>query len=109
MSNSNQPAPTELVRQGDAILIKWSDGTETPWKIADLRKQCPCADCRDKHRTGGEESQPAKPLTLPILSAAEAQPLQIEAMRPVGSYAYNITFSDGHSAGIFTFDFLRKN
>jgi DUF971 family protein len=27
-------------------------------------------------------------------------------MRPVGNYAYNIAFSDGHDSGIFTFDHL---
>jgi len=30
-------------------------------------------------------------------SAAEAQPLRITAMKPVGNYAYSIDFSDGHN------------
>jgi DUF971 family protein len=29
-------------------------------------------------------------------------------MQPVGNYAYNVRFSDGHSSGIFGFDLLRK-
>ena len=29
-------------------------------------------------------------------------------MHPVGNYAYNVHFSDGHSAGIYTFDLLRQ-
>ena len=36
----------------------------------------------------------------------EARPTTIEHMRPVGNYAYNIGFSDGHDSGIFTFDYL---
>ncbi len=47
-------------------------------------------------------------MVLPVLSMAEAQPLRIDGMRPVGNYAYNIAFSDGHDSGIFTFDYLRE-
>ena len=54
------------------------------------------------------ESAQARPLSLPVLSMAEAQPLRIEGMRPVGNYAYNIAFSDGHDSGIFTFEYLRE-
>jgi DUF971 family protein len=43
---------------------------------------------------------------LPVLSLQEARPTEIEHMRPVGNYAYNIEFSDGHDSGIFTFDYL---
>ena len=45
---------------------------------------------------------------LPIVSAAETQPLKILGMKPVGNYAYSIAFSDGHDTGIFTFDLLRS-
>ena len=45
-------------------------------------------------------------MALPVLSAAEAQPLSIRHMRPVGNYAYSITFSDGHDSGLFTFAYL---
>ncbi len=36
----------------------------------------------------------------------EARPTTIERKRPVGNYAYNIAFSDGHDSGIYTFEFL---
>ncbi len=100
--------PTELSRDGDAAIeITWSDGATTRWTVAELRKACPCATCRDERQAAQQASAAPSP-ALPILSAAEAQPLRIEAMRPVGAYAYNITFSDGHSSGIFTFTMLRK-
>ena len=31
---------------------------------------------------------------------AEARPLTIQGMKPVGNYAYSIDFSDGHGSGI---------
>lgn len=98
--------PQAIDREGDStIVITWSDGKVTSWTAAALRKACPCATCREKKR--GEAEKTAGELTaLPVLSAAEAKPLRIEAMRAVGNYAYNITFSDGHSSGIFQFALL---
>lgn len=32
----------------------------------------------------------------------------IAAVRPVGSYAINITWTDGHGAGIYTWEYLRR-
>lgn len=99
--------PTGLERQGDAAIeIGWSDGTSSHWTAAELRKACPCASCRQERCP--EESETNAPPSLPVLSAAEAKPLQIESMRPVGSYAYGIAFSDGHSSGIYTFDLLYR-
>jgi DUF971 family protein len=46
--------------------------------------------------------------SLPVLSATETAPLAIVTMRPVGNYAYNIAFSDGHDSGIFTLDLLLR-
>jgi DUF971 family protein len=45
---------------------------------------------------------------LPVLSPADVAPLAITEMRPVGQYAYAIGFSDGHSSGIYTLDYLRE-
>ena len=59
----------------------------------------------DKREKALASPEPAG--ALPVLSAAQARPLAIEQMHPVGNYAYNIHFSDGHSAGIFTFEMLR--
>ena len=103
-------SPVGIVRQGEsAIIIAWGDGMETPWTATQLRNCCPCATCREKKR--GDEKKRAekgKQLTvLPVLTTSEARPLRIESMKPVGSYAYNITFSDGHSSGIFPMALLR--
>lgn len=106
--------PTSITRDGDAaIVIQWSDEVVTRWTASALRKACPCATCREKKR--GEDEKAAdqglggpKSIGLPVLSMAEARPLRIESMRPVGSYAYNIGFSDGHGSGIFPFVMLHE-
>ena len=76
-----------------------------------MRDLCPCATCRERRSAGNEtesEQDPGALKSLPVISAAEAQPPDIDAMRPVGNYGYNIAFRDGCDSGIFTFDFLRS-
>ena len=48
------------------------------------------------------------PTELTVISPAEAQPLAIASMKPVGNYAYSINFSDGHETGIYTLELLRE-
>jgi DUF971 family protein len=102
--------PVSIQRDGDAgITITWSDESVSKWSCGQLRKACPCATCREQRRGESEQADSQKkPAMLPVLSAAEAQPLKIESMRPVGNYAYSIAFSDGHSSGVFLFDLLRN-
>ena len=96
--------PTNLSLRGERELqIEWSDGQRRLYTFRELRDNCPCASCREKR------SAPPQPSTmLPILSAAEAQPLKLVDMSPVGNYAYTVKFSDGHDTGIYTFELLRQ-
>lgn len=104
MNGDNQMHPTKLERVGEeGLRIHWSDGQVREYTVNGLRKACPCATCREKH------SAPApSPMQLTVLSPAEARPLRIDGMKPVGSYAYSIEFSDGHNTGIFTLETLRE-
>jgi DUF971 family protein len=77
------------------------DGQRIRREFRKLREACPCATCREK-RTSEQQSA----TLLPVLSAAEAEPRRIAGMKPVGSYAYTIAFSDGHDTGIFSFNLL---
>ncbi len=97
------PQPSKLeIRDGNKLLIVWNDGMQREIAFGELRKACPCATCREQRK------QPAEPAGgLTVLSMAEARPLSIQSMQPVGSYAYNIAFSDGHDTGIFTLELLR--
>ena len=97
--------PTELkLTEQRSLEIVWSDGKKMDYPYGVLRMACPCATCREKKR-----AEAAKPKgLLQVLSAAETVPLAVAQMRPVGNYAYNITFSDGHSSGLFTMELLRE-
>lgn len=101
-AGSQSLKPLSLRREGDGLLIEWNDDVRTfiAWK--ELRTQCPCATCLD------ERAKPPNPLH--ILSAGEMaagapQPVKMAAC---GYYAYQITWNDGHSTGIFTLEYLRQ-
>ncbi len=94
--------PRALKREGDGLKIEWSDGTTTvvPWRT--LRSNCPCASCNE------ERSKPADPfrvLTPQEVAAGAPAPV---AMVPIGHYAYQIRWNDGHDTGIYPLDLLHK-
>ncbi len=104
-STSHPPMPTAIERIDPAsIQIVWSDGSALRYGASRLRHQCPCSTCNEKRRADREKPKSL----LPVLSASDTIPLTIMHMRPVGNYAYNIGFSDGHSSGLFTMELLRE-
>lgn len=99
---ANALRPLALKREGDGLKIEWSDGVTTvvPWRK--LRTNCPCASC------GEERAKPPDPfrvLTPQEVAAGAPAPV---AMVPVGHYAYQIRWNDGHDTGIYPIDLLRK-
>ncbi len=95
------------VTSGAGVDIQWSDGHASHYDFVYLREHCPCASCADERarktaRTA--EQSPAAPNPLPIFRPRPAA----RAAAPVGNYAIQITFTDGHSTGIYSFDYLRE-
>lgn len=97
-----QPEQLKMV-DAETLQIRWSDGMVRRYGVRHLRENCPCASCMEK-----QKAPPPPPTSLPILTAAETQPLRIAKMEPMGRYAYSIQFSDGHDTGLFTLDVLRE-
>jgi DUF971 family protein len=93
--------PLALRKEGeDHLAIDWNDGHRSVYTWKHLRDQCLCATCRE------ERAAPPDPFRL--LKPAELVPLRPVALTPVGHYAYKITWSDGHDAGIYTLEHLRS-
>ena len=87
------------VYQVDAhtLGIDWSDGIQGRWRLAHLRRHCPCAACVDEWT----RERRLEPDTID-------ENLSAIAIESVGRYALRVKFSDGHDTGIFTYDFLRE-
>ena len=99
-----QPTNIELA-DDHHLQIAWSDGQVRRYSFREIIDHCPCATCREK-RSAAEEK--ASNELLPVIKQEDAQPLKLESVQPVGSYAYNIFFNTGCRSGIYTFDRLRE-
>lgn len=93
--------PTDIQQIGDELAIKWDDGAENFIPLATLRRFCPCAGCRGEvDILGNLYKNPARPLT--------PQAFQLKQVMHVGGYAIQPVWADGHSSGIYSFDYLRR-
>ncbi|MGD0307892.1 MAG: gamma-butyrobetaine hydroxylase-like domain-containing protein [Acidobacteriota bacterium] len=77
--------------------ITWNDGHFSSYPSWYLRENCPCAHCVEEFSGRRLILQGSIPSTLERADVA-----------PVGNYALSFTWSDGHSTGIYSFDFLRR-
>src|SRR5262252_10006013 len=89
------------------VDITWSDGHASHYDFVYLREQCPCATCNDerdkKASLAGASTAFA---SSPVLPMFKPKP-RATAATQVGNYAIQISFSDGHSTGIYSYDYLR--
>jgi DUF971 family protein len=93
-----QVRPIDLDFDADGVLhVRWDDGIESRMRPRWLRARCPCAACVEEwtgRRTVGEEQVPP-----------DVKP---RGMTPVGNYAVQVRWSDGHDTGIYSWDYLLK-
>jgi DUF971 family protein len=73
--------------------ISWADGTTSRIAHQVLRGYCPCADCQGH---GGD------------IRYVKGGNLELVDISRVGNYALGLKWADGHSVGIYTFDYLRQ-
>jgi DUF971 family protein len=92
--------PNNIQVIGREIAIAWNDGTETFLELELFRRACPCAAC------GGE------PDVLGYVVRPEGQytdeSFEMKRLHIVGGYAMQPTWGDGHSSGLYAFDYIRK-
>jgi len=93
------------VKTGAGVDITWADGHSSHFDFPYLREQCPCATCNDERA----KKQNMASMNLPsssLLPMYKPKP-RAQAATQVGSYAIQISFNDGHSTGIYSYDYLR--
>lgn len=93
-----KPTRIELINR--VLAIAWEDGRESYFDLATLRRACPCATCQ------GESN---------VLSVSPPAPanrthasFKLRQWQYVGGYAIQPTWADGHAAGIYSFEYLRR-
>jgi len=93
--NKGVPQPTEIkLHQASRVLeIAYADGRIFKLPCEFLRVYSPSAEVRG-HGPGQEVLQIGK------------KDVAITKVEPVGNYAVQLTFSDGHDTGIYSWDLL---
>jgi DUF971 family protein len=96
-----------LITEGKGLEIDWQDGHKSTWSFAWLRDACPCATCIEERELAGRKpGQPKSKATnlLPMY----APPPRPASAHAVGRYALQFNWLDGHSAGIYSWEYLRR-
>ncbi len=92
-----RPGSVELGEQ--RVRIDWSDGHSSVFSNVSLREACPCALCK------GEVSPMGGRRSFRVLQDISAD-VKATAFTRVGLYALSFAWSDGHSTGIYPYDYL---
>ena len=89
------PMPTNLTVHGQTRVLEvaFSDGAAFKIPFELMRVYSPSAEVQG-HGPGQEVLQTGKRL------------VELASLEPVGNYAVQPSFSDGHSSGIFSWDYL---
>ncbi len=91
----------DIQQIGNDLAVRWDDGAESYVALEILRRRCPCAGCKGEMDVMGNlYKMPAKPLS----DAA----FRLQGIVRIGTYAVQPVWGDGHTSGIFSFDYLRQ-
>ncbi len=102
MENFSPGEPVRLaLKKSQCLEIDWSDGRRSIYPLRLLRRMCPCAGCQGERDLLGRQ-------LLPVVRTAYDGPIAALGAEMVGNYAIRIVWSDQHSAGIYSFKYLRE-
>ena len=90
-----------ILLTGTELAVKWSDETESFIALQTLRNSCPCAFC------SGEKDVFGTVYKSPPQNLTESSYI-LNGIKPVGYYALQLFWDDGHNTGIYSFELLRK-
>lgn len=95
------PPPARILVLGDELALSWKDGSESYLPLRLVRRLCPCAGCAGERDLFGRL---AKPPQKPYTPAS----FEVAGMTPVGGYAVQVFWKDGHSDGLYPWTKLKE-
>ena len=93
--------PVDLQPIGEELAIKWDDGRESFVGLEKLRLACPCAGCQGEVDIMGVLHKGPDQALPPVA-------FEWRGFAAVGGYGIQPVWGDGHSSGIFSFDYLQR-
>lgn len=103
MINDPQPTNITIDRSRQLLIIDWLDGAHCEYPLPGIRYVCPCAECRGGHEFMGQPIDPADLYKTPPPGVST----EVVNAEILGGYALQITWADGHNAGIYAWTILR--
>lgn len=92
--------PTQIQVIGPELAIAWSDGEESYFLLEALRRACPCAACAGEPDAMGNVIRPQNDYSPASFT--------LRSYEFVGGYGWQPRWGDGHSTGIYSFEYLRR-
>ena len=83
------------------LVVGWKDGSVSRYALEELRRTCPCANCKEARQKAASHS-----INL-LQGEAPTATAEVRSVERVGRYGLRITWADGHDYGIYTFESLR--
>lgn len=93
--------PMDIQVIGREMALKWDDGAEQFVALETLRRFCPCAACMGEKDIFGTTYRPPE---RPYGPGA----FELAGLHPVGGYAVQPAWRDGHNTGIYSWEWLRR-
>lgn len=93
--------PVDVQQIGSELAVKWDDGCESFIPLEKLRRYCPCAGCKGEVDVMGNLHK-GPDVALPPTA------FDLVRIASVGGYGIQPVWADGHSTGIYSFDYLRR-
>lgn len=94
-----RPADIQLI--GSEVAIRWEDGAEDYLPMDRLRALSPSAETQGERDLLGQLIGGGEP-------GRDFSGVTVTGWAPIGGYAIQFAFSDGHRTGIYSFDYLRR-
>jgi DUF971 family protein len=93
---------TKIQRIKDSAELEFTfdDGAVVRYPLSFLRDKCPCASCQGEVLFG----KVYKPAPLAIFQDGM---YELVSLTPVGQYAVQAVWKDGHDTGIYSWEYLR--
>ena len=93
-------SPSSWQPLGEFLVVVWDDGHESYYPLEELRRACPCAGCSGEPDLFGRMSGGGPQRYTP-------GSFQLNSVTPIGNYALQPNWMDGHNYGMWTFERLR--
>jgi DUF971 family protein len=93
-------APLNIQQIGRELAVQWNDGSEIYLELESLRRACPCAACGGEPDVLGRTARPNVTYT--------PESFILKAFQIVGGYALQPEWRDGHSTGLYSFQYLKR-